>query len=255
MSGTPRAIGKFDGHRDKMWAIASVLTLCDRQSYYTNYNFVLYNNTGLGNDDIDEYNRRTLCFKIAPPHRPLPRTRRSWNCRWVARSDFFFFFLFLLYAGDGLQPRFVVGGPHVHSRQIRGRALDAVRHGAHKSPAAVVLFDHQGSTAVALRERNKKHIRLRIDIRGINRISNSFDETVTVIGSVHKWNYWFATDKYLARIPLSVGVTGAQETVQYGFRVTGRLEHVLTHLVFDYRNLYFLQNAGHSSACWRNEKK
>jgi len=44
----------------------------------------------------------------------------------------------------------------------------------------------------------------------------------------------------LARIPLPVGITGAQKAAKYGLRVSRCLEHVLTHLVFNYRNLHFL---------------
>jgi len=54
---------------------------------------------------------------------------------------------------------------------------------------------------------------------------------------------------YLARIPLSVGVTGAQEAAKYALRVSCCLEHVLAHLVFNYRNLHFLQDAWNSTTC------
>lgn len=65
----------------------------------------------------------------------------------------------LLHARDGLQPRFVVRGPHVHAGQIRRGALDAVRHGADQRPTAVVLLDHQWTAAVTLRTTTTKHIK------------------------------------------------------------------------------------------------
>jgi len=74
----------------------------------------------------------------------------------------------LLHARDGLQPRLVVRGPHVHARQVGRGALDAVRHGADERPTAVVLFDHQRSAAVALHGHNK-HVSL-------NNTFGSFEE-------------------------------------------------------------------------------
>lgn len=70
--------------------------------------------------------------------------------------------------------------------------------------------------------------------------------SIIIIGRLEKTR---KRTTHLARVSLPVRVTGTQETVQYGFRVSGRLEHVLTNLVFDYRNLHFLQNARHASTC------
>lgn len=56
----------------------------------------------------------------------------------------------LMNIGHSFQPRFVVGGAHVDTGQIRRRTFDAMRHGAGQFPSAICSLQHQRSTTVTL---------------------------------------------------------------------------------------------------------
>lgn len=85
-------------------------------------------------------------------------------------------------SSDALQPRFVIGGSHVDSGQIRRCTFDSMRHCASQFPPSVRSLHYQRTATVALEDNSS----IKYQLFDNNYISNT----------------------YFTRVALSVGVTG-----------------------------------------------